>query len=372
MVKYINILLIGFFICVALFPNVVRAQDDQTQVPPEEKFKAVIKQVQEVKENVAEKGQTVQKVILEATSGQRKGDEISVVVSPLTSANPIKYKEGDRVIVSMTIDFEGQEKFYITDFERSNVLLWLFIIFIVFVVGIGFIKGLTSLLGLAISFLVIFKFLLPQIIAGRDPVLIAIASAIIIVPVTFVFSHGFNRKTISALLATIIALFITGLLAIFFVEAARLTGFASEEAHFLQTAQPDITNMKGLVLAGIIIGVLGVLDDVTISQAAAVEQLKSVSPDIKFKDLFSKAMRVGRDHSAAMINTLILVYTGASLPLLLLFTNYDQSLEQVVNLEFIAEEVIRTLVGSIGLILAVPITTIIATFLFQAAKVNEK
>jgi uncharacterized membrane protein len=151
-------------------------------------------------------------------------------------------------------------------------------------------------------------------------------------------------------------------LATLFVNLSQLTGFTSEEAGFLQAYKPGLINMKGLLLSGIIIGVLGVLDDITISQSAIVEQLKKANQKLKPIELYQKAMSVGRDHIASMINTLILVYTGAALPLLLLFIDNPHPFSQVINYEIIADEVVRTLVGSIGLILAVPITTLLAVW----------
>ena len=168
-------------------------------------------------------------------------------------------------------------------------------------------------------------------------------------------------------MGTLIALIITGILSSVFVEAARLTGFASEEAGFLRVARQMI-NIKGLLLAGIIIGVLGILDDITISQSAIVFQLKEANKKLKFNELYKRAMNVGQDHISSMVNTLVLVYAGASLPLLLLFIDNPQPFFEVINYEIIADEIVRTLVGSIGLILAVPITTLIAALVSNKKK----
>jgi len=184
-----------------------------------------------------------------------------------------------------------------------------------------------------------------------------------IIPATFFLSHGFNKKTWIAIGGTLIALIITGVLADIFVEGAKLTGFASEEAGFLQAHKLGLINIKGLLLAGIIIGVLGVLDDITVSQSAIVQQLKEANSKLKAGELYKKAMSVGKDHIASMVNTLILVYTGAALPLLLLFIDNPHPFSDIINYEIIADEVVRTLVGSIGLMLAVPITTFIAAFI---------
>ena len=259
-----------------------------------------------------------------------------------------KYKLGDEVVISYSKDFEGKDLFFITDYIRRNALLWLFLLFVVVAVGIGRWQGATSLLGMGISFFVIFKFILPQISAGNDSVQIAIFGSLLIIPATFLMSHGINRKTLIAIAGTLIALVITGILASTFVEATKLTGFASEEAGFLQAFRSGEINIKGLLLAGIIIGVLGVLDDITISQSAIVEQLRLANPKLKQGELYKKAMSVGKDHIASMVNTLILVYTGAALPLLLIFIDNPHPFSEIINYEIIADEVVRTLVGSIA------------------------
>ena len=178
----------------------------------------------------------------------------------------------------------------------------MFIIFVVSAVVIAKWRGILSLVGMGISFLVIFSFILPKILSGSNPVEIAILGSLIIIPVSFFLSHGFNKKTIVAIAGTLIALIITGILANVFVEAAKLTGFASEEAGFLQVAKQGIINMKGLLLAGIIIGVLGVLDDITISQSSIVFQLKEANNRLNIDELFKRAMNVGQDHISSNLD----------------------------------------------------------------------
>ena len=304
--------------------------------------------------------QPYQKLKLLVIKGYLKDQEIEIESGNVPSVNLPQYKIGDRVIVSYSNDLEGNDVFYITDFVRRQPLLWLFLIFVVLTVVIARWRGLLSLLGMGISFLVIFFLVLPQILSGANPVETAILGSLIIIPVTFFLSHGFNGKTGVAIAGTVITLIITGILAGTFVEAAKLSGFASEEAGFLQSAKGDLVNIKGLLLAGIIIGVLGVLDDITISQSAIVFQLKEANSKLKYSELYKRAMNVGRDHISSMVNTLILVYTGAALPLLLLFIDNPHPFSEIINYEILADEVVRTLVGSIGLVLAVPITTFIA------------
>jgi uncharacterized membrane protein len=313
--------------------------------------------------------QVYQKLKILVTKGSLKDKEIIIENGNMPMSNIQKYKLNDELVINYGKDFEGNNQFFITDYIRRSALLWLFLIFIVVTVAIGHWQGITSLLGMGISFLVIFKFILPKISVGSDPVQIAILGSLVIIPATFLLSHGINRKTGIAIVGTLVALVITGILANVFVDASKLTGFASEEAGFLQAFKPGLINIKGLLLAGIIIGVLGVLDDITISQSAIVQQLKEANPKLKSGELYKKAMSVGKDHIASMVNTLILVYTGAALPLLLIFIDNPHPFSEIVNYEIIADEVVRTMVGSIGLILAVPITTFIATL---AIKKNDK
>lgn len=271
------------------------------------------------------------------------------------------YKVNDKVILKQAQTPQGK-RFFISDYVRSDSLIILFVLFIFTVILVARKKGLASLLAMLMSFTVIFGYILPNLASGHDPINVAIAGALVIVPVTFLLSHGVNRKTFVAIIATFIALIVTGALAVLFVELTRLTGFSTDEASFLHLAQKGTIEMRGLLLAGVIIGVLGVLDDVTVSQSAIVFQLKKTNPNLRFGELVKKTMDIGHDHISSMVNTLVLVYTGASLPLLLLFINNPQPITQVINYELIAEEIVRTLVASIGLVISVPITTLLAAY----------
>lgn len=312
--------------------------------------------------------QLYQRLQINVTKGSKQGSNITVENGVVPMTNIEKYKLGDDLVISHSQDYEGQDAYAITDYVRRKVLFWLVLIFVLIAVIVGQLQGLTSLIGMAISFVVIFKFILPQISSGADPVGTAIIGSLMIIPTSFFMSHGINKKTLVAIAGTLIALVITGSLAKTFVNSARLTGFASEEAGFLQSMNPGLINIKGLLLAGIIIGVLGVLDDITVSQSSIVEQLSKANPKFSAKELYKKAMLVGKDHIASMVNTLVLVYAGAALPLLLLFIDNPHPFEEIFNYEIIADEVVRTLSGSIGLMLAVPITTLIATLV---AKQND-
>lgn len=270
------------------------------------------------------------------------------------------YSVGDKVIISQVQNGDSQE-FYITDFVRKLPLTVLFFIFATIAILIGGIKGVRSLLGLLFSYIIILNFILKYIFEGYSPILISIIGALFIMLVTFYLSHGFNKKTTISIIGTFITLFFTGLIAQVFISWSKLSGYGSDDSIFLQILKQDSLDMSGLLLAGVIISTLGVLDDITTSQVSIVNELLSANPRMDSVELFLRAMNVGKDHIASLVNTLFLVFTGGSLPLLLLFFDSSKTLSDIINYEFIAQEVLVTLVGSIGLILAVPITTIIAS-----------
>jgi len=316
---------------------------------------------------VTEQDQIIERQNLgvEVLKGEKKGEVINLTTEGSLLMGKIEYQKGDLVLLELSLDEAGKEVYYLTDFVRKGPLLLLFLVFVGLVVVVGGWRGVTSLLGLLASFLVIIFFLVPQIAKGQPPLLISIIASLLIIPLTFYLSHGLNRKTSMAVASTILTLVLAGFLARLAVEAAHLTGLVSDEVGFLQSSNPGLFNVKGLLLAGIFLGLLGVLDDVTVSQAAVVEQLREINPQFSGRELFLKAMKVGKDHIASMVNTLILVYAGASLPLLLLFSQSPQPFWQVINYEIIAEEAIRMLVGSISLVLAVPLTTLLASGYLQ-------
>lgn len=353
-----------FLLAIALLicsKSLVFAQTEDKSQKIEERLEAVVTKVSG--EKILNDGgvkRTYQNIVLIVTTESHKGKVITVENGKIPIINSVAYRVGDKVSVSVTKDSEGKDTYFITDYIRRDSLYWLFALFIILTLIIGGLRGAYSLLGMFISFIIILFFILPQILSGKDPILIAIISSLWIIPITFYLSHGINKKTSSAVLGTLIALILTGILAKFFIDIAHLSGFSSEDATFLEVAKKGAVQMKGLLLAGIIIGALGVLDDITISQAAMIFQLKDTSPKLGVWSLFVKAMDIGRDHIASMVNTLVLVYTGAALPLLLLFLNNPRPFGELINYELIAEEIVRTLVVSIGLITAVPIVTLIA------------
>lgn len=275
----------------------------------------------------------------------------------------ISFQSGDYLLVTVGQLPNGTVTGYFTDYVRTQPLLILFTTFVVFSVLVSGWKGVRSLISLGISLMVIIYFVIPQILAGKDPVLISITGAFCLMTVTLYFTYGWNLKSHAAVIGTFFSLIVTGLLANFFVIFTRLTGFGSEDALFLVQQSQTSINLRGLVLGGMLIGALGVLDDLVITQASAVFELFRADPQQSLQKLFRSSMRIGQDHVAATVNTLVLAYAGAALPTLLLFTLSGEQYVYLINFEFVTEEIVRTLVGSLGLVAAVPITTILACFL---------
>ncbi len=292
-------------------------------------------------------------------------DFVDVEIVGLKNFDRQDYKQGDRIILSEFTTPEGEIVYSIVSYDRQNVLIVLFLVFLVLALIISSKRTIGAVLGLIFSFFIIFSFLIPQILSGTNPVFTSILAASIMIPVNFYLSHGLNKKTTIAVVSTIIALVITGLLALIFMGLANITGHGLEETMLISTMIGNNINIEGLLLAGVIIGTLGVLDDITISQSAIVQQISEVGEKLDFKEVFFRAMNIGRDHMASMINTLVLVYTGASMPLLIIFVNAELPLNYIMSLEVVSMEVLRTLVGSIGLVSAIPITTFIATVVFK-------
>jgi uncharacterized membrane protein len=270
-----------------------------------------------------------------------------------------EFEAGERVVLSYYPDSAERFRYTFADRDRKGLLLAIVLVFALAVVGLGRLRGLTSLLGLAASVLVLLRFVLPAILDGRNPVLVAVVGAAAVAYLALYMAHGFTWKTTVALLGSLASLALIAGLSAWVIAAARISGFATEESLYL-TLVPGLVDVRGLVLAGIVLGALGALDDVTITQASVVAELRAANPAMTVRDVYRSGLRVGRDHIASMVNTLVLAYAGAAMPLLVLFVLSRQPLTAVANSEIIATEIIRTLVGSLGLIASVPVTTWLA------------
>lgn len=311
--------------------------------------------------------QPYQILLVELTEGEMEGRRVEVEVGVIDlNTTEHLYQPGEDVLVSYTPPTEtGQDEvFIITDRVRTTPLFVLAGMFALAIIALGRWKGVRALFGLAFTFGVIIWFMIPRILDGANPVTISVFAAIFIFMFTLYVVHGIGKMTTAAVLGTSLSLMITGTLAFIFVRVSTLTGLASEEAAFIQVmVGGEGINMQGLLLGGIIIGALGVLDDVTVSQSSTVFELRKANPSLTIRQLFTSGVTVGRDHIAATVNTLVLAYAGVALPLLILFTQINEPVLHLINREILAEEIIRTLVGSLGLISAVPLTTGIAAYM---------
>jgi uncharacterized membrane protein len=308
-----------------------------------------------------------QLVTMRLTSGPDKGRKAKMRLGATGLIDP-DVDPGDHIKVAETPDappgaapLPGGE-YALLDFERATPILVLALIFLSVVLLFARLRGALSLAGLALSLAVVLVFIVPAILDGKPPLAVAVVGSLAVALVTIPLAHGGGPKSTAALLGTGASLSLTALLASVFTEAAHLTGFSSDEATYLQLTGADIS-LDGLLLAGMVVGALGVLDDVTVSQASTVIALRAANPALGFRELYARAMRVGRDHVSATVNTLVLAYVGASLPVLLIFSLADLGLGDALQLEVVATEVVATLVGSIGLIAAVPVTTALAAAL---------
>lgn len=293
---------------------------------------------------------------VEILEGESAG---TVLVLDLPAEGYPEFRVGD-VVELIASDIPGQgTTWFVTDVRRLGALGWLALVFVGGVLMVGRWRGLRALVGLAISLWVVIGFMLPAILSGSSPPVVALVGGTAILLVTLYLSHGLNPMTTAAAVGTLGALVVTVVIALVAIDGTRITGFASEDAVFARFAIGEL-DLRGLVLAGLIVAALGVLDDVTVSQASTVFTVHEADPSQSFAQLVTRGMRVGRDHIASVVNTLFLAYAGASLGLLVLFTTSGLPVRELVNTELVAVELVKTMVGSLGLLAAVPLTTVIA------------
>lgn len=275
----------------------------------------------------------------------------------------IRVKKGDDIL--LVLDETGDKiNVNISGFVRDKYVVYTIILFIILLILVGRLKGLKAVITLAFTVIIIWKFLLPLILDGKDPVILSTITSIIIAVFTLVIVSGLNKKSYSAILGTVAGVTIAALIAFAVGNMARLTGLNSEEAVMLMYLPSGVEfDFRGLLFAGIIIGTLGAVMDVSISIASSMDEVKKANENITKISLIKSGMNVGKDIMGTMTNTLILAYTGASIPILLIFMAYDASLIEIVNLDIIATEIIRAITGSIGIVLAIPFTAVFAGFL---------
>ncbi|MFI0977967.1 YibE/F family protein [Streptomyces sp. NPDC021093] len=302
------------------------------------------------------------KATVEVVTGADKGRTFTEIVQPSASR---QLKQGQGVVVAYAPDAPRELQYSVTDVDRKFPLTLLAGIFALAVVVVGRLKGVMALVALVASFAILTLFILPAILQGSNPLIVAVVGASAIMLIALYACHGLTARTSVAVVGTLISLLLIGLLGSLFIGWAFLSGNIDDNTGLIHTLYPSI-DMSGLLLAGVIIGSLGVLDDVTVTQTSAVWELHQADPTMGPRALYRAAIRIGRDHIASVVNTLVLAYAGAALPLLLLFSIAQSSVGTVANSELVAEEIVRTLVGSIGLVASVPVTTALAALVVSA------
>lgn len=369
----------ALFLSFSVLPVQAQASENSSDLKPAKALTAEAEVLKIVKEQELkrENGQIIvqQDLELGILTGPFKGQVKNYYgISNLDVVAAQSYKVGDKVIVSYDQNEAGEYNFYIIDFVRTPILLYLTIIFILVVLVIGGKKGFFSILSLALTFFLIIKVLVPLVFRGWDPLWTGIGISFLILLVLIYFTEGWNKKSHLAVLTIAISLLITAILAWIFGSSARLSGTGNEEVIFLIDTLDVPISFHRLLLASIIIGALGVLDDIVVGQIEAVYQLKEANPNLKPQQVFKMGLKVAHTHLGAIINTLFLAYVSASLPLVLLFNVKQEpflTAAQIINNENIATEIVRTLVGVIGICLAAPLATFLAAY-YLDPKVDKK
>lgn len=307
----------------------------------------------------AAEGLPTQCQLLDVSVVDTEPGEQSSVLIPATDFSAPTLAPGERVVLLYNALAPPAYQYTFVDYQRQTPILLLAIAFVLVVVGFGRWKGVRALAGLAVNCGAIFIFLLPALLRGHNAILVALVTTSVVAFAALYIAHGVNASTTVALVGTLGAVLLITVLAVVVAQAAHLAGLSDENFQVLRVTAEAI-DPKGLLIAGIVIGALGVLDDVTVTQVAAVNELRHANPTMTRAEVYHAAIRIGRDHVASTVNTLVLAYAGASIALLLFFFQEGRSIGQVLNREIVAIEIVRALIGSIGLIVAVPATTALA------------
>ena len=308
------------------------------------------------------------------TQPDKGGEVVKVVINPdVAKSHGVDVGDSIRYLnlsgVQGASQGNGSPSYVFVDFVRSLPIALLAVLYAVVVIAVARWRGFRALLGLVGAYAVLVSFILPGLVEGKPPLMLALVGSTVIMIGVLYFAHGFSARTSTALLGTIFGLGITALLAAWATDAANLAGVGDHDAATLINMSDKIS-ISGIILCGLIISGLGVLNDVTITQSSAVWELYELAPNTSARKLFSSAMRIGRDHIASTVYTIAFAYAGAALPILIIVMLYDRPLAEALTSAELSEEVIRTLVGSIGLVLAIPVTTLIAVLVVKATGVK--
>lgn len=315
----------------------------------------------------------IQYVTIEILSGEFKGEVVTEVENVLSDSYvmDIDVEVGQKILLSIETYPNGERDIYITSEVRDSYIMWLVIIFMIVLIYVGKKQGFKTIFTLFITMFFIFMVEIPLLLRGYNAIIVTVVVAIFITVITMSVISGLSKKTLAAIIGTVLGVIIAGGLAIFVSYKVKLTGLSNEEAVMLLNVKDVTFNFRHLLFAGILLGALGAVMDVAMSIASAIDELHNVNSNLSWKRLFDSGMRVGRDIMGTMSNTLILAYTGSMLPLLLLFVSNDDSLLRLINLDLIATEIIRSISGSVGLVLTIPITASIAVILIKDNNYEE-
>lgn len=363
---------IAFIIILLLFPFYTFANNGTTSDNEETNYfyeKARVLSVQEKtrelkSEETGEQKEVIsfQEIKIKILSGDLRNEER--VLENTLSLNPldIKLQPGDKILIYIEKDETGNYSFQIQSYYVLSKIIILVLLFLLSLVVIGGFQGLKAIISLSLSVFLIFNFFIPMALAGISPIALSLVISTIIALITFLLISGLTKKTLAAILGTVGGVALAALIATIFGNQSHLTGLADENARTLFSEFPNL-NFKGLLFAGIIIGALGAVMDIAMSIASTITEIKKASPNIQRKELIKSGINVGRDVMGTMSNTLIFAYVGSALFLLMLFSNQSESYIKFLNFNFVTEEIIRSIAGSIGLVLAIPLTAIIAGYL---------
>lgn len=308
---------------------------------------------------------TVQELRIQIKEGVKTGEVVSL------ENDLVILNQGDEIFVNRIVMIDGTEYYSFKDVERRAPLILITLIFFALIIWLSGKQGARAIISLGLSIIAVIFLLVPALLAGYSPAWSSLFIAGLILSFTLFFTHGFKPRVVITFFGTFTAVFITCFLAWIWTEWMRFTGFSNDASVYLNFATNGQLDLAGLLLGSIIIGLLGVLDDVSITQASVVQQLRNANPNFGFKDLYSRAIQVGKDHVGSLVNTLALAYVGAALPMILLFAHSESNIFTLINQEVIASEILRIVVGSIGLVLAVPLTTAMAAWYFKDKKAES-
>lgn len=325
-----------------------------------------------VEESPSEESGFLQQVTVKLTSGPFKNEVVTILnyYLPEQSFYDFRVQEGMRVILVTFEEGEALGEVHLHDLARDRGVYYLVGLFVVLLLAVGRLQGLKTLVTLIVTFFLVMSFLLPNLLKGHNPIILAVITATLVVIFTLIVIAGLNYKALAAIVGTICGVFVAGLLALWVGSISNLTGFSTHEAQMLYYLTDNVIDVRGLLFAGIIIGSLGAITDIGISVASSAAEVKTANPEITCRELVISSMNVGRDVLGTMSNTLILAYVGAATPMLLLVTSYQNSWLKIMNLDLIATELVRGIAGSIGLVVAVPVTAILSGY-FMGKKVKS-